>query len=151
MWVRIKLYKHWIVHLIDRMSQVEIRVFVTWRQTERERFFKYQWWVSPLNSLVERSLKNRFFSHQKARTIYWSVRLFLTLKWPNRLLTHFVRESVAVWLNSCLTGLDFTKQVNLFLIQHKQSSRIHTVVWIQMLCLRWIRNRFTCFVKSKPV
>ena len=35
--------------------------------------------------------------------------------------THFVRGSNTVRLTSCLTGLDSTKLVNLYLIQHKQS------------------------------
>ena len=43
-----------------------------------------------------------------------------------RTLTYFVRLSITVWLTSCLTGLDSTKLVNLFLIQHKQSSWILT-------------------------
>ena len=30
--------------------------------------------------------------------------------------------SITVWLTSCLTGLDLTKQVKLLLIEHKQSS-----------------------------
>ena len=34
--------------------------------------------------------------------------------------------SITVWPTSCLTGLDLTKQVNLLLIQHKQSSCIQT-------------------------
>ena len=34
----------------------------------------------------------------------------------------FVRGSINVQLTSCLTGLDSTKQVNMFLIQHQQNS-----------------------------
>ena len=37
-----------------------------------------------------------------------------------RALTYFVRGSIAVRLTSCLTGLDLTKLVNLYLVQHKQ-------------------------------
>ena len=37
-----------------------------------------------------------------------------------RILT--IRGSIIVQLTSCLTGLDLTKQVNLFLIQHKESA-----------------------------
>ena len=40
-----------------------------------------------------------------------------------RTLTYFVRESITVWLISCLSGLDSTKLVNLYLIQHEQSSQ----------------------------
>ena len=36
------------------------------------------------------------------------------------------RGSITVWLTFCLTGLDSTKLVNLYLIQHKQSNRILT-------------------------
>ena len=36
------------------------------------------------------------------------------------------RGSITIWLTSCLTGLDSTKLVNLYLIQYKQSSRILT-------------------------
>ena len=36
------------------------------------------------------------------------------------------KGTITVWLTSCLTGLDLTKQVNLLLIQHKQSSWIQT-------------------------
>ena len=36
--------------------------------------------------------------------------------------TYFIRASITVWLTLCLTGLDSTKFVNLYLIQHKQSS-----------------------------
>ena len=32
------------------------------------------------------------------------------------------RESIIVWLTSCLTGLHLTKQVNLKLIQHSQKA-----------------------------
>ena len=38
-----------------------------------------------------------------------------------RTLTDFVRGSITALLTSCLTGLDSTKQVNLLLIQLKQS------------------------------
>ena len=34
----------------------------------------------------------------------------------------FVRGSITVSLTFCMTGLDLTKQVNLFQIQHNQSS-----------------------------
>ena len=37
-------------------------------------------------------------------------------------LTHFVSCSITVQLTSCLTGLDLTKQLNLFVIQDMQSS-----------------------------
>ena len=38
-------------------------------------------------------------------------------------ITSSSREgSITVWLTSCLTGLDLTKQVIMLLIQHKQSS-----------------------------
>ena len=47
-------------------------------------------------------------------------------KFKQRTLTYFVRGCITVWLTSCLTGLDLTKQVNLFLIKHKQSSKIQT-------------------------
>ena len=40
----------------------------------------------------------------------------------HRILTYFVRGSITVWLTSCQTGLDLTKQVNMLLIQHEQSS-----------------------------
>ena len=33
-----------------------------------------------------------------------------------------VENTHTVWVTSCLTGLDLTKQVNMLLIQHKQSS-----------------------------
>ena len=39
-----------------------------------------------------------------------------------RTLTLFLRGSITVQLTSCLTGLDLTKFVNFYLIQHKQSS-----------------------------
>ena len=39
-----------------------------------------------------------------------------------RKLTRFKRGSIIVWLTSCLTSLDWTKEVNLLLIQLKQSS-----------------------------
>ena len=32
------------------------------------------------------------------------------------------RGSITVWLTSCLTGLDMTKQAKLMLIKHEQSS-----------------------------
>ena len=38
----------------------------------------------------------------------------------------FVRGSITVSLTFCMTGLDLTKQVNLFQIQHNQSSWIQT-------------------------
>ena len=42
-----------------------------------------------------------------------------------RTLTNFVRgRSITVRMTSCLTGLDSTKLLNFYLIQHKQSSRI---------------------------
>ena len=37
-----------------------------------------------------------------------------------RTLTYFLRGSITVQLTSCLTGLDLTKLVNLYLILHKQ-------------------------------
>ena len=43
-----------------------------------------------------------------------------------RTLTYSVRGSVTVRPTSCLTGLGSTKQVNMLLIQHKQSSQIQT-------------------------
>ena len=39
---------------------------------------------------------------------------------------HTIGGNITVQLTYCLIGLDLTKQVKLFLIQHKQSSRIHT-------------------------
>ena len=36
--------------------------------------------------------------------------------------THFLSGSITVLLTSCLNGLDLTKQVNMFLMQHKQIS-----------------------------
>ena len=39
--------------------------------------------------------------------------------------------SITVQLTSCLTGLDSTKKVNMFLIQHKQSD------WIQTICFAY--------------
>ena len=33
-----------------------------------------------------------------------------------------IGRSITVWLTSCLTGFDLTKQVKLMLMQHKQSS-----------------------------
>ena len=39
-----------------------------------------------------------------------------------RTLAYFVMGSITVWLTSGLTGLDSTKLVNIYLIQHKQSS-----------------------------
>ena len=47
-----------------------------------------------------------------------------TLQIPEN--THFLMGSITVRLTSCLTGLDSTKLVNLYLIQHKQSSWILT-------------------------
>ena len=42
-----------------------------------------------------------------------------------RTLTNFVRgRSITVRMTSCLTGLESTKLLNFYLIQHKQSSRI---------------------------
>jgi len=41
---------------------------------------------------------------------------------PQRTLTYFVRGGITVRVTSCLTGLDSTKLVNLYLIQQKQSS-----------------------------
>ena len=43
-----------------------------------------------------------------------------------RTFIYFERGSIAVQLTSCLTGLDLTNQVNLLLIQQKQSSSIQT-------------------------
>ena len=43
-----------------------------------------------------------------------------------RTLTYFVKGCITVQLTSCLTGLDSTKLVNLYLVQHKQSSWIQT-------------------------
>ena len=43
-----------------------------------------------------------------------------------RTLTYIVSGSITVHLTSCLTGLDSTKQVNMLLIQLKQSSWILT-------------------------
>ena len=43
---------------------------------------------------------------------------------PNQ--TFFLRVSITVQLTSCLTGLDWTKQVNLFQIQYTESRRIQT-------------------------
>ena len=37
-----------------------------------------------------------------------------------RSVTYFVRGSITVWLTSCLTGLDLTQLVNVYLIQHNQ-------------------------------
>ena len=37
-------------------------------------------------------------------------------------LTYFIRGIITVQMTSCLTRLDLTKQVNLFLIQRMQSS-----------------------------
>ena len=37
------------------------------------------------------------------------------------------RGSITIWLTSCLTGLDSTKLVNLYLIQHKLNSWILTI------------------------
>ena len=42
-----------------------------------------------------------------------------------RTLTNLIRGSITVQVTSCLTGLNLTIQVNMFLIQHKQRS------WIQ--------------------
>ena len=39
-----------------------------------------------------------------------------------RTLIYFVRGGITVRLTSCLTALDSTKLVNIYLIQHKQSS-----------------------------
>ena len=46
------------------------------------------------------------------------------IMFAQRTLTYFERGSITVPLTSCLTGLDSTKLVNLYLIQHKQSSWI---------------------------
>ena len=43
-----------------------------------------------------------------------------------RTFTYFIRGSISVWLTSCLTALNSTKLVNLYLIQRKQSSWIQT-------------------------
>ena len=40
---------------------------------------------------------------------------------PKRILAYFIRGCITVQLTSYLTGLDSTKLVNLYLIQHKQS------------------------------
>ena len=46
----------------------------------------------------------------------------LKQEFEQRRLTYFVSGSITVQLTSCLTGLDPTKLVNLYLIQHKHSS-----------------------------
>ena len=60
----------------------------------------------------------------------------------HRTLTYIVRGSITVWLTSCLNGLDLTKLVNLYLIQHKQSSWIRTrksaVQWYFPLRSKWV-------------
>ena len=43
-----------------------------------------------------------------------------------RTLLYFVKGSITVRLTSCLTGLDSTKQFDVFLIRHKQSTCIQT-------------------------
>ena len=43
-----------------------------------------------------------------------------------RTLTYFIRRRITARLTSCLTSLDSTKQVNMSLIQHKQSRWIQT-------------------------
>ena len=53
---------------------------------------------------------------------YWIVHITLT-----------IGGSISVLLTSCLTGLDSTKQVNLLLIQHKQSSWIQTKLRVGQL------------------
>ena len=47
--------------------------------------------------------------------------------------THLLRKgSITVWMTSCLTGLDLTKQAKLMLIQHKPSSLSQTkLAWGQ--------------------
>ena len=51
-----------------------------------------------------------------------SVALMASVFEVSRTLTYFVKGSITVSLTSCLTGLDSTKQVNMLLIQHQQSS-----------------------------
>ena len=53
----------------------------------------------------------------------WCIVFVRTLQ---RTLTYFIRGSIIAWLTSCLTGLDSTKLVNLYQIQHKQSRWILT-------------------------
>ena len=55
-----------------------------------------------------------------------SVALMASVFEVSRTLTYFVKGSITVSLTSCLTGLDSTKQVNMLLIQHQQSSWIQT-------------------------
>ena len=40
------------------------------------------------------------------------------------IISFFVKGIITVWLTSCLTGLDFTKQGKLFLNKHKRSIQI---------------------------
>ena len=53
-------------------------------------------------------------------------RLLLHKDMEQRTLTCLVKGMITVWLTSCLTGLDSTKQVNILLIQYKQSRWIGT-------------------------
>ena len=57
-----------------------------------------------------------------------------------RTLTYFIRGNITVQLTSCLTGLDSTKQVNMLLIQHKQSSWFQTKT-NRRSGIQWIRPR----------
>ena len=52
-------------------------------------------------------------------------------------ITYFIRGSITVRLISCLTGKDLTKLVNLYLLQHKQSSWILTSQKVGQLYLQW--------------
>ena len=70
----------------------------------------------------------------RGRNTPWPTFCFISLDFTNqvkllfqRTLTYFVRGSITVWrVTSCLIGLDSTNHVNLYLIQHKQSSWILT-------------------------
>ena len=52
--------------------------------------------------------------------------VYISFTLNQRTFIYFERGSIAEQLTSCLTGLDLTNQVNLVLIQQKQSSSIQT-------------------------
>ena len=82
---------------------------------------------------TRRNWKSVQCSTTRRRTSAWScttshprISILPAPQVTNRAEDLFVRRSITVRLTSCLTGLDSIKRVNLFLIQHKQSSWIQT-------------------------
>ena len=96
---------------VSNVFAFDIRLF-----RQESIWFKWNCWVKKLFLKHKSSIER---NHQKEP------------EW----IQDFVRESITVRLTSCLTGLDLINQVNLFQIQHKQSSWIQTNTTGGQLCI----------------